>query len=508
MVYLSKHFLERAIFLSINFADGTNLSMLMDFYELTMSNSYFENGMKDHIAVYDVFFRKVPDGGGFAITAGLEQVIEYIKALTFSEEDITYLRNMGLFSENFLNYLKNFSFSCDIWAIPEGTPVFPNEPIITVRGPIIQAQLIETMLLLTLNHQSLIATKTNRIVRAAQGRPVMEFGARRAHGYSAAAYGARASYIAGVSSTSCVLAGRQFGIPVSGTMAHSMVQSFATEYEAFAHYAKTYPADCTLLVDTYSVLKSGVPNAIRVFNEIVLPTGNRPIGIRIDSGDIAYLSKRARKMLDEAGFPDVKIVASNSLDEYIISDLIRQGSALDSFGVGENLITSKSNPVFGGVYKLVAVKQEDTYIPRVKLSESSAKITTPGFKEVYRFFNKETGKMEADLITLHGEEVDATDGYTIFDPIDTWKIKQLTNVEVKKLQEPIFKNGKLVYKLPTIEEIRSYCLSSIEQLWDESKRFENPHRHYVDLSQKVWDLRYNTLVEAEKNIDAVKESFQ
>lgn len=497
-----------AIFLSINLSNTTNLSMLMDFYELTMSNAYFENGMADEIAVYDMFFRTIPDGGGFAITAGLEQFIEYIESLSFSPDDINYLRSMNLFSEDFLKYLENFTFSCDIWAMPEGTPVFPNEPIMTVRGPLIQAQLIETMLLLTMNHQSLIATKANRIVRAAQGRPVMEFGARRAHGYSAAVYGARASYIAGVDSTSCVLADSQFGIPVSGTMAHSMVQSFDTEYEAFALYARTYPENCILLVDTYSVLKSGVPNAIRVFNEVVLPTGNRPVGIRIDSGDIAYLSKKARIMLDEAGFSDVKIVASNSLDEYIISDLIRQGAALDSFGVGENLITSKSTPVFGGVYKLVASKKGDEYIPRVKLSESSAKITTPGFKEVYRFFNRESGKMEADLITLHGETIDATNGYTIFDPIETWKIKDLKNVEVKRLQEPIFKKGKLVYECPSIEEIRTYCLHSIDQLWEESRRFEYPHRHYVDMSQKLWDLRYHTLVEAEKNIAAVKESFQ
>lgn len=481
--------------MNINLTNETNLTMLVDFYELTMSNAYLNNNMGDQIAVFDLFFRRIPDSGGFAIAAGLEQAIEYIQNLRFSPEDIEYLKSKNIFSDSFLEYLSNFKFTCDVWAVPEGTPIFPNEPIIVVKGPIIQAQMIETMLLLTINHQSLIATKTNRIVRSARGRDVFEFGARRAHGYSAAVYGARASYIAGCSATSCALADRQFGIPASGTMAHSWVQSFDTEYESFEKYAEIYPDNCVLLVDTYNVIKSGIPNAIKVFNEVVLPKGSRPKAIRIDSGDIAYLSKKSRKMLDEAGFPDVKIIASNSLDEYIIRDLILQDAKVDSFGVGENLITSKSYPVFGGVYKLVAIEREGEYIPRIKLSETTEKITTPGFKSLYRFYNNETDSAMADYVCLYDEAVDVSEGITIFDPINTWKKKNLQNISAKQLLVPIFENGKLVYDVPNLEDVRNYCLTEIDRLWDEVKRFEYPHKYYVDLSQQLWDVKYAKLAE-------------
>ena len=351
----------------------SNLTMLTDFYEITMANGYLDSGMKGKIAYFDMFFRRVPDGGGFAIMAGLEQLIEYLKNLSFEEEDIEYLRSKKMFSEKFLDYLKDFKFSCDVWAVPEGTPIFPNEPIVIVRGPVIEAQFIETMVLLTINHQSLIATKANRIVRAAQGRPVMEFGSRRAQGYDGAVYGARAAYIAGCVGTACTLANKVMGVPALGTMAHSWIQMFPTELDAFRAYARSYPDDCTLLVDTYNVLKSGVPNAIKVFNEEVVPRGFRPKGIRIDSGDVTYLSKKARHMLDEAGFPDCKIVASNSLDEYVIRDILTEGAQIDLFGVGERLITSRSEPVFGGVYKLAAVEENGVINPRIKLSEDVEK---------------------------------------------------------------------------------------------------------------------------------------
>ena len=470
-----------------------NLTMLTDFYEITMGAGYFENGFKDKIAYFDMFFRKIPDGGGFAIMAGLEQLIDYIKNLKFCEEDIDYLRSKNLFSEEFLQYLKDFKFTCDVWAVPEGTPIFPNEPIVTVRGPVIEAQFIETMMLLTINHQSLIATKSNRIVRASQGRAVMEFGSRRAQGYDGAIYGARAAYIGGCACTACTIAERDFKIPAIGTMAHSWIQMFPTELEAFRTYARTYPGACTLLVDTYNVLKSGIPNAIKVFNEEVVPRGFRPSGIRIDSGDITYLSREARKMLDEAGFTDCKIVASNSLDEYIIRDILTQGAKIDLFGVGERLITSKSEPVFGGVYKLVAVEENGTLVSKIKLSENVGKITNPGFKQLNRLFDKTSGKAIADVLTLRDEEIDETVPYELFDPEHTWKRKVVTNFSVKKLQVQIFDKGSCVYESPSLNEMKEYCAAQIDTLWEEVLRFENPHKYYVDLSEKLWAEKENML---------------
>lgn len=466
-----------------------NLTLLTDFYELTMANGYFEHGLKDEIAYFDMFFRRVPDNGGFAIMAGLEQIIEYFDNLKFSDSDIEFLKNKGIFCEDFLDYLKNFKFECDVWAIPEGTPIFPHEPIITIRGPVIQAQFVETMILLTINHQSLIATKANRIVRAAEGRAVMEFGSRRAQGYSGAIHGARAAYIAGCSGTACTISERDDGIPALGTMAHSWVQMFDSEYEAFSAYAKTYPDSCTLLVDTYNVLKSGVPNAIKVFDEVLKPMGKRPKGIRIDSGDIAYLSKKARKMLDAAGYPDCGITASNSLDEYIIRDTLLQGAKIDSFGVGERLITSKSEPVFGGVYKLAAVEKNGEIIPKIKISENTEKITNPGFKKVYRLFSKESGEAIADVITLFDETIDSNTPYEIFDPEHTWKRKTITNFDVELLTVQIYDKGKRVYDSPDVHEIKKHCEREISRLWDEVKRFEFPHKYYVDLSPTLWDMK-------------------
>ncbi len=481
-----------------------NMTLLMDFYELTMASGYFDAGRTDEHAVFDMFFRRIPDGGGFAIAAGLAQFIECVDNFVFTPEDIDYLRSKNMFSEAFLDYLANFKFECNIWAVEEGTPIFPGEPIVTVEGPAIQAQLLETMLLVTFNHQSLITTKSNRIVRAAAGRPVMEFGARRAQSYDAAVLGARASYIAGCSGTACVLADRMFAIPALGTMAHSWVQMFDTEYEAFAAYARRYPENCTLLVDTYNVLKSGVPNAIRVFDEILKPMGVRPKGIRIDSGDIAYLSKKARKLLDAAGYEDVGICASNSLDEYIIRDLILQGACIDSFGVGENLITAKSDPVFGGVYKLVATHEGDRYTPKIKISESVEKLTVPHLKKLWRIYDNETGKAMADYITIYDEDVDCSEGITLFDPHETWKRRTFTNVHCKLLQTQIYANGRRVYESPSLPEIRAYCERQVDTLWDEVKRFENPHRYYVDLSQKLWDERQRLLLEAQQKVGNVK----
>ncbi len=471
-----------------NWREPDNLTMLTDFYELTMGNGYFLNGQQDTVAYFDLFFRKVPDGGGFAIVAGLEQAIDYLQNLRFSEGDIEYLRSKGGFDEGFLDYLRKFEFSCDVWAIPEGTPVFPGEPLMMVRGPVIQAQLVETMLLLILNHQTLIATKANRIVRAAEGRTVMEFGSRRAQGASGALYGARAAYIGGCSGSSNTMADRDFGVPALGTMAHSWVQAFPTELDAFKTYARHYPDNCVLLVDTYNTLQSGIPNAITTFKEDLLPSGFRPKGIRIDSGDIAYLSKEARKMLDDAGFPDVKIVASNSLDEYLIRDLLLQGARVDQFGVGERLVTAKSDPVFGGVYKLVAVEEHGSVVPKIKVSENVEKITLPGFKQVYRLFNPETGKALADLITLADEPIPQAP-YTIFDPNHTWKKKYLASMEAKPLLVPVFVQGKCVYSSPSMAEIRAFSKQQVAALWDEVLRFENPHRYYVDLSKPLWDLR-------------------
>ena len=473
-----------------------NLTMLTDFYELTMANGYFANGYQDTIVYFDMFFRKVPDQGGFAIMAGVQQMIDYLKNLHFTEDDIQYLRDKKLFSDSFLDYLKNFHFSCDVWAIPEGTPIFPGEPIVTVRGPAIQAQFIETMVLLSINHQSLIATKANRIVRAADGRAVMEFGSRRAQGFDGAVYGARAAYIGGCIGTACTISDRDFGVPALGTMAHSWIQLFPSEEEAFRAYAKEYPDQCTLLVDTYNVLKSGVPNAIKIFNEVVVPQGYRPAGIRIDSGDITYLSRKARKMLDAAGFEDCKICASNSLDEYIIRDLLIQGAKVDSFGVGERLITSSSEPVFGGVYKLAGVEDKDgNIVPRIKISENVAKITTPCFKEVWRLFDNETGKAIADVITLHDEVIDESKPYVLFDPEHIWKRKKVENFRAVRLRKKYFEGGKCLTEERPLDEIRQYCKEQVDSLWEEVTRFENPHRYYVDLSQKLWDEKNRLLSE-------------
>ena len=472
-----------------------NLTMLTDFYELTMANGYFETGLAEDIAYFDMFFRKVPDGGGFAIMAGLEQTIDYLRNLKFTEEDIEYLRSKNMFCEEFLDYLRNFKFKCDVWAVPEGTPIFPHEPIVTVRGPVMQAQFIETMVLLTINHQSLIATKANRIVRAAKGRPVMEFGTRRAHGGDAAVFGARAAYIGGCAGTACAIADRDYGIKALGTMAHSWVQMFPDEYTAFKKYAEIYPQNCTLLVDTYNVLKSGVPAAIKVFKEMKPES----MGIRIDSGDVTYLTKKARKMLDDAGLTDCKIVVSNSLDEYIIRDVILEGACIDSFGVGERMITAKSEPVFGGVYKLAALETNGELIPKIKISENVEKITNPGFKGLFRLYDKTTGKARGDVITVAGETIPEQDEYVIFDPNAVWKKTRVTNYTVRNLQVPIFKGGKCVYQSPSIEEIREYCKEQIDTLWDETLRFENPQTYYVDLSQKLWDMKNRLLEEyAEK----------
>lgn len=469
--------------------ENRNLSMVTDFYEITMANGYFEHGLGDKVAVFDLFFRRVPDNGGYALFAGLEQIIDYLQKLRFTDSDIEYLRTKGIFSENFLQYLRHFKFECDVWAVPEGTPVFPNEPVVVVRGPIIQAQFIETMLLLQINHQSLIATKAARLVRAAQGRAIAEFGTRRAQGVDAAVLGARASYIGGCAATACTIAGRSFGIPTAGTMAHSWIQSFPSEYEAFRTYAQLYPQACTLLVDTYNTLASGVPNAIRVFDEVLKPRNIRPLAIRLDSGDIAYLSKRARKLLDDAGYDDVKIMASNALDENIITDLLLQDCRVDMFGVGENLITSKTDPVFGGVYKLAALLENGEYMPKIKVSENPEKITTPHFKKLYRFYEKDTGKAIADYICLHTEFVDGRNELTIFDPNAIWKRKTIRDFEVRELLVPIFEKGKLVYQSPPLAEIRAYCARQLDTLWDEVKRFENPHRYYVDLSERLWNSK-------------------
>jgi nicotinate phosphoribosyltransferase len=477
-----------------NVKNERNLTMLVDFYELTMGNGYLKNGVGNKTAYFDMFFRRVPDGGGYCIMAGVQQLIEYLSNLKFTEDDIEYLRSKNQFSKEFLEYLTNFQFSCDVWAVPEGNPVFPNEPLVTVKGPAIQAQFIETMILLTINHQTLIATKANRICRAAQGKPVMEFGSRRAQGYDGAIYGARAAIIGGCSSTACTIADEMFGIPAVGTMAHSWVQLFSTEYEAFKAWAETYPTNCTLLVDTYNVLKSGIPNAIKVFDEVLKPKGIRPKGIRIDSGDITYLTNKSRKMLDDAGYEDVNIIISNSLDEHIIRDVQNQGAKVDGFGVGERLITAKSEPVFGGVYKLVAIEEDDTMVPKIKISENQEKITNPGFKKIYRIFDKTTDMAIADLLTLNNETIDESKSLVIFDPVYTWKKKKLKNYYAKPLQVQIFDKGNAVYNSPDVLSIREFAKAETEKLWPEVLRFENPHNYYVDLSQKLWDLKQNLLL--------------
>ena len=471
-----------------------NLTMLCDYYELTMTNGYYACGMQNRITYFDIFFRSVPDGGGFAIAAGLEQAIRYIQQLHFDEDDIAYLRGRKMFSEGFLESLRNYKFTGDIWAVPEGTPIFPNEPIMTVRAPAIEAQIIETFLLLTLNHQSLIATKANRVTRAAQGRTVLEFGSRRAQGSDAAVLGARAAYIGGCKGTACTLTDELYGVPAGGTMAHSWVQMFDSEYEAFKAYCEIYPDNPTLLVDTYNVLKSGVPNAIRVFNEVLKPRGLTKCGIRLDSGDMTYLTKKTRKMLDEAGWASCKISCSNALDEYLIQDLLNQGAQIDLFGVGERLITARSEPVFGCVYKLAAVEDEaGNIIPKIKVSENVGKITNPHFKKVYRFYGNDTGKAIADYICLHDEVVDDSRDLEIFDPQATWKRKNIYNFTAKELLVPIFKNGELVYDMPSLPDIQKYCAAQVDTLWDEVQRFDNPHTYYVDLSQKLWDIKYALL---------------
>ena len=474
--------------------DKLNLSMLCDFYELTMSQGYFEKGYKDRITYFDLFFRRCPDGGGFAIAAGLEQIIDYICDLHFSEDDIQYLRSRNMFSEEFLAYLADFRFTGDIWAVPEGTPIFPHEPIITVRAPAIEAQLIETFLLLCINHQSLIATKANRVVRAAQGRTVLEFGSRRAQGADAAILGARAAYIGGCNGTACTISHQLYGVYAGGTMAHAWVQMFDSEYDAFKAYCEMYPNNATLLVDTYNTLKSGVPNAIRVFNEVLKPKGITKCGIRLDSGDMTYLTQKARQMLDEAGWTECQISVSNSLDEYIIQDILRQGAKIDMFGVGERLITARSEPVFGGVYKLAAVENENgEIIPKIKISENIGKITNPHYKKLYRFIGNDTGKAIADYLCVYDETVDDSQDIEIFDPEATWKRKTVYNYTAKELQVPIFRNGELVYQSPELSEIRTYCLEQVDTLWDEIKRFDNPQNYYVDLSQKLWDIKYGLL---------------
>ena len=471
-----------------------NLTMLCDYYELTMTNGYYACGMQNRITYFDIFFRSVPDGGGFAIAAGLEQAIRYIQQLHFDEDDIAYLRGRKMFSEGFLESLRNYRFTGDIWAVPEGTPIFPNEPIMTVRAPAIEAQIIETFLLLTLNHQSLIATKANRVTRAAQGRTVLEFGSRRAQGSDAAVLGARAAYIGGCKGTACTLTDELYGVPAGGTMAHSWVQMFDSEYEAFKAYCEIYPDNPTLLVDTYNVLKSGVPNAIRVFNEVLRPRGLTKCGVRLDSGDMTYLTKKTRKMLDEAGWESCKISCSNALDEYLIQDLLNQGAQIDLFGVGERLITARSEPVFGCVYKLAAVEDEaGNIIPKIKVSENVGKITNPHFKKVYRFYGNDTGKAIADYICLHDEVVDDSQDLEIFDPQATWKRKNIYNFTAKELFVPIFQNGELVYNMPSLPDIQKYCAAQVDTLWDEVQRFDNPHTYYVDLSQKLWDIKYALL---------------
>ncbi len=470
-----------------------NLTMLCDFYELTMANGYFLKGFQEKITYFDIFFRRVPDGGGFAIAAGLEQLVEYIKDLHFSPEDIDYLRGRNMFDEAFLDYLAHFRFTGDIWAVPEGTPIFPNEPILTVRAPAIQAQMVETYALLCINHQSLLATKANRVVRAAEGRAVMEFGARRAQGAEGAVNGARAAYIGGVAGTATVLSDQVFGVPALGTMAHSWVQMFDSQYEAFKAYCQFYPQNAVLLVDTYNTLKSGVPDAIRAFNEVLKPMGIKKCGIRLDSGDITYLTKEARKMLDAAGWTECTITVSNSLDEYLIRDLLLQGAQINAFGVGERLITARSEPVFGGVYKLVAVEQDGQVIPKIKISENVSKITTPHYKKFYRFFGNDNGKAIADYLCVYDETVDDSQPLEIFDPDATWKKKMVRDFTAREMQVPVFQNGQCVYALPSLEEIRAYCAQQVDTLWDEVKRFDNPHKYYVDLSRKLWEIKYNLL---------------
>lgn len=469
-------------------------SMIVDLYELTMANGYFLNNKQDDIVYFDLFFRSVPDSGGYVVFAGLETIIDYIENIKFSEEDIAFLKSKGLFSDQFLDYLRNFSFAGDIYAFEEGSVVFPNEPLITVKAKAIEAQIIETFLLQTINHQSLIATKASRIKLAAKDKKVIEMGARRAHGESSSIYGARSSYIGGIDSTSNVAADLLFNIPSKGTMAHSWIQLFDSEYDAFISYATIYPNNSTFLVDTYDTLKSGIPNAIKVIKEALLPIGGKNYSIRIDSGDLTYLSKKARNLLDESGLFECKIVVSNSLDERIIETLLSQGAPIDVFGIGERLITAKSDPVFGSVYKLVAIEKEKVIYPKIKISDNIEKITTPHFKTVYRIYSPE-GKAEADFITVHDESIDSTSPLTIFDPSATWKSKTFHNFTLKKVLVPIFIKGKRVYELPTLSKIRTNVANELNTLWEEVKRFDNPHKYYVDLSEKLWLIKNDLIAQ-------------
>lgn len=477
------------------------LTLLTDLYELTMMQGYYNQNQNETV-IFDVFFRQNPCNNGYSVCAGLAQVIDYIKNLNFTYEDVDYLRNLKIFSEDFLLYLSGFHFSGDIYAIPEGTVVFPKEPLLKVIAPIMEAQLVETAILNIINHQSLIATKTSRIVFAANGDGIMEFGLRRAQGPDAGLYGARAAMIGGCVGTSNVLAGQMFDVPVMGTHAHSWIMSFPDEYTAFKTYADLYPENCTLLVDTYDTLKSGVPNAIRVF-EAFRDAGTplKKYGIRLDSGDLAYLSKEARKMLDDAGFPDASICASNDLDEYLLHDLKIQGAAINSWGVGTNLITSKDCPSFGGVYKLAAIKGENgEFVPKIKISENTEKITNPGNKTIYRLYDKETGKMKADLICFVGEEYDTSEDLLLFDPIDTWKKTRLAggSYTIREIMIPIFRKGECIYQSPSVTEIARYCKKEKETLWDETKRLFYPHKVHVDLSQKLYDVKQSLLDQMNK----------
>ena len=464
--------------------NARNIPLLCDYYEYTMSNGYVENGLQDNIVYFDIYFRNVPDKGGFCIFAGLEQLVDYILNLRFTDSDIEFLRSKNTFSEKFLQYLKDFRFTGDVWAIPEGTPVFPGEPLVTIRAPIAQAQILETFSLLTLNHQTLIATKASRIVRAADGRVVLEFGSRRAQGTDAAILGARAAYIAGCGGTACTVSDKWYGIPASGTMAHSWVMMFDSEYEAFVKFCELYPDNATLLVDTYDTLNSGIPNAIKAFKA----TGITKCAIRLDSGDFSFLTKKARKILDDAGLKDCKIIVSNALDENLIRDLLDQGAIIDGFGVGDNLITSHNDPVLNGVFKLVATEHDGTIIPRIKISENVEKITTPHFKKIYRIYGND-GMAVADLICIHDEVLDPTKPLELFDPSATWKRKTMTDYTAKELMVKVIENGELVYELPSLTEIREHCAKELDPLWDEVKRFANPHRYYVDLSQRLWDVK-------------------
>ena len=482
--------------------DSRNISMMMDFYEMTMANGYFATGGTNTKVAFDVFYRRNPDQGGFAIFAGLEQIIEYVENMKFSAEDVEYFRSQNLFSEDFLNYLANFHFHGDIYAFPEGTIMYPNEPVMIVIADLLDAQLIETAILTQINHQSLIATKARRIVRSAEGRFVSDFGARRAHNFDAAVYGARAAYIGGVNGTATVLAGQLFNIPINGTMAHSWVMYFPSEFEAFKRYAEVYPDSTTLLVDTYDVIHSGVPNAIKVAKEVLEPAGHRLKGVRIDSGDLAYLSKRVRTLLDDAGLQDCKIVVSNSLDEFTITSLLNQDAKIDSFGVGERLITAKSEPVFGAVYKISAVEENGKFIPRIKVSENVEKITNPGLKDVYRIYN-EDGHAVADMIALPDEEIDLSKPFRYIDPVKPWKQREFSNCTAKKLLKLCVKDGKRVENLPTLEEIRDFVKTQLDnEIWQEEQRFENPHRHYLDFSPNYYEMKMNLLYKTRSKLNS------